>query len=165
MSFRHRSRAFAVLICLILGSRQIATAQRASSDERAIRDLVEAHAIAWNKRDPKAAAAVVTADAVWITSSGQVLQGRAAIERAHVKWLAEDAATGGSTHVHPPSSITIRFIRPDVAVADLESQYVGAKGPDGKVLSPTRSLLFIVVTKDGSEWRIAQVRNTGQPSQ
>lgn len=165
MTFRHRCLAFAVLICLIVGSKHMATAQGTSADEKAIRDLIEAHAIAWNKRDSKAAAAVVTADAVWITSSGQVLQGRTEIERAHVDWLAEDAATGGSTHAHPPNSITVRFIRSDVAVADLESQYVGGRGPEGKILPPARSLLFIVLTKDRGEWRVAQVRNTGRPPQ
>src|ERR1700720_4007550 len=109
-------------------------AQGTPADRQAIRNLIQAHAAAWNKRDAKAAAAVMAPDAVWITSSGTILQGRGEIERAHREGLSEDSATGGSTHVHPVESIRIRFLRADVAVADLASQFIarpktGAKPP------------------------------------
>src|SRR5438445_13057765 len=94
-------------------------AQGTAADRKAIRDIIQAHAAAWNHRDAKAAAAVMAPDAVWITSSGTTLRGRAEIERAHRKWLVEDSTAGGSTHAHPVESIEIRFLRSDVAVADL----------------------------------------------
>jgi len=132
-----------------------------SSDSAAIRTLIQAHAAAWNRRDAKAAVAVLTSDAVWITGDGVRLQGRAEIERAHVQWLAADSAAGGSTHSHPPETVTIRFLRPEVAVVDLEARFVPLG--DGPPFFPERSAVFAVAIKDGAEWRIAQIRNRGQP--
>ena len=141
----------------------VATAQGTAADTQSIRGLIEAHAIAWNRRDAKAAAAIMTPDAVWITSSGAILRGRAEIERAHQQWLAQDSAAGGSTHAHPPESIRIQFLRPDVAVADLASEYRANPKPGEPSPAPDRGFLFIVVTKDTGAWRIAEVRNIISP--
>jgi uncharacterized protein (TIGR02246 family) len=130
------------------------------SDSLAILSLIQAHAAAWNRRDAKAAAAVLTPDAVWVTSGGLELHGRDEIERAHVRWLAQDSAAGGSTHVHPPSSITIRFLRPDVAVADLDGQFIAppvTPGGEGRLREEAR--IFVVATKNTGVWHIAQLRN------
>ena len=138
-------------------------AQGSPADRQSIKDLIQAHATAWNKRDAKAAAAVMAPDAVWITSSGTVLHGRKEIERAHREWLAEDSAAGGSTHVHPAETIEIRFLRADVAVADLASQFIAKPKPPALPPAPETTYLFIVLTKDRGIWRIAQLRNTVAP--
>ncbi len=162
MTLRTSGLASILGAALLLGGNGRCLAQSAA-DTQAIRNLIQAHASAWNHRDAKAAAAILTPDAVWITTRGVTLHGRAEIERAHVQWLAEDSAAGGSTHLHPPQTVDIRFLRPDVAVAELESQFVAHPGPAGQAPAPERSLLFIVVTKDARDWHIAQVRNTGTP--
>lgn len=139
--------------------RSPAAVEGRASDSAAILALIQAHAAAWNRRDAKAAAAVLTPDAVWVTSAGVELRGRGEIERAHAQWLAQDAAAGGSRHVHPPASIAVRFLRPDVAVADLDGQFVAppdAKGGGGRVREEAR--IFVVATKDAGAWHIAQVR-------
>jgi uncharacterized protein (TIGR02246 family) len=141
----------------------VVIAQSTAADTQAIRDLIAAHAIAWNHRDANAAAAIMTPDAVWITSSGITLHGRAEIERAHRQWLAEDSAAGSSTHVHPPESIRIQFLRPDVAVADLGTEFRANPKPGEATGAVDRGSLFIVVTKDGDAWHIAEVRNTVSP--
>jgi uncharacterized protein (TIGR02246 family) len=130
-----------------------------ASDSAAILGLIQAHAAAWNRRDAKAAAAALAPDAVWVTSGGQELHGRAEIERAHAEWLAQDSAAGASTHVHPPSSISIRFLRPDVAVADLDGQFVAG----GRVREQAR--IFVVATRDAGAWHIAQLRNLRRETQ
>ena len=131
----------------------------ASTDSAAILELILGHAAAWNRRDAKAAAALLTADAVWVTSTGVELRGREAIELAHLQWFDQDSATGGTTHIHPPGSISVRFLRPDVAVADLEGQFVlpGAAEEPPTVLEQAR--IFVVATRDAEGWRIAQLRN------
>ena len=149
-------------VAFLLSGNNPSLAQSAA-DRQTIQNLIQAHATAWNHRDAKAAAAIMTPDAVWVTSSGVTLRGRSEIEQAHVRWFAEDSAAGGSTHTHPPESVVIRFIRPDVAVADLESWFVSHSGPAGSTSLPVRTLLFIVVTKDAGQWHIAEVRNTGVP--
>jgi uncharacterized protein (TIGR02246 family) len=141
----------------------LAVAQGTPADTQAIQDLIQAHAVAWNHHDAAAAAAIMTPDAVWITSSGATLRGRAQIEQAHRHWLAEDSATGGSTHAHPRESVRIQFLRPDVAVADLASEFVANPKPGKPPATPERGFLFIVVMKGAGGWHIAEVRNTLAP--
>jgi len=148
---------------LVLSSHATSLAQGTSADSQAIRSLIQAHATAWNHRDAKAAAAIMTPDAVWITSSGTTLRGRTEIERAHLQWLAEDSAAGGSKHTHPTETITICFLRADVAVADVGSQYVALPKSGEQAPAPKPSFLFIALTKDAGQWHIAQVRNTVSP--
>ncbi|HEY0670918.1 MAG TPA: SgcJ/EcaC family oxidoreductase [Longimicrobiales bacterium] len=132
----------------------------ARSDSAAVVQLIRNHAIAWNDRNPKAAADLVTTDAVWVTSTGAELRGREAIERAHAQWLAEDAAGGGTTtHVHRPESIEVRFLRPDVAVADLEGQFFLPASVEEQPAVVEEARIFIVATWDGKAWRISQLRN------
>lgn len=140
------------------GDRQGAVAGE-RSDSTAVVQLIRNHAIAWNDRDPEAAAALVTEDAIWITSTGVELRGREAIQRAHAQWLAEDADGRPTKHAHRSESISVRFLRPDVAVADLEGQFflpAAAEEPPA-VLEEAR--IFIVATWDGKAWRISQLRN------
>jgi len=156
--------AVGTVLAALAGRHEWSLAQAARDDEEAIRRLVQSHADAWNRRDAKAAAAVYREDADVRTSSGQVLRGRAEIEKAHVEWLAKDAAEGGTIHSHPADTISIRFLRPDVAVADLEARFQGAAGPDGKAPPPDRTLLFIVVVKDKGRWSVAAQRALGAPA-
>jgi uncharacterized protein (TIGR02246 family) len=130
------------------------------SDSAAVVELIRNHAIAWNDRDPKAASELVTTDAIWVTSTGTELKGREAIERAHAQWLAEDAATGvTTTHVHRPESISVRFLRPDVAVADLEGQFLLPATAEDQPAPKEEARIFIVAVWDGKAWRISQLRN------
>jgi uncharacterized protein (TIGR02246 family) len=151
---------FILAIVLMIARPLTAWAQGTPADSQAIQSLIQAHATAWNHRDAKAAAAVMAPDAVWITSDGTTLHGRAEIERAHREWLAEDSAAGGSTHAHPVESIRIRFLRSGVAVADLASQFIAKPGTGAPMPGPTTTYLFIVLTKDRGMWHIAQLRNT-----
>lgn len=137
----------------------MAVAPHGPSDSLAILGLIQRHADAWNARDARAAGALLTDDAVWVTSAGVELRGREAVERAHQQWFAQDSAVGGTTHIHPPGTITVRFVREDVAVADLEGQFVSSatRGEQPTVFEQAR--IFVVATKTGDGWQIAQLRN------
>jgi uncharacterized protein (TIGR02246 family) len=130
-----------------------------SSDTAAIVGLIQGHASAWNQRDAEAVVALLTDDAVWVTSTGEELRGPEAIRDAHVQWLAQDSLAGGTTHVHPPGSINIRFLREDVAVADLEGAFRGDGAVEGQDVPVELARIFVVATKDGDEWRLSQLRN------
>ena len=52
--------------------------------------------------------------------------------------------------------IDVRFLRPDVAVVHVESTLVG----DTRTSNSRRSLLVMILTKEGSRWQIAVVQNT-----
>jgi uncharacterized protein (TIGR02246 family) len=128
-------------------------------DTAAILGLIQGHAAAWNERDPEAVVALLTDDAVWVTSGGEEFRGPEAIKEAHIEWLAQDSLAGGTTHIHAPGSVEIRFLREDVAVADLEGVFRGAGAESGQGVSDELARIFVVVTKNGDEWRIAQLRN------
>jgi uncharacterized protein (TIGR02246 family) len=154
--------AAALIVVALLAyrsGRTRATLAPTTADSAAIVGLMQAHAAAWNHRDPKAAAALLTRDAVWVTSGGVELRGRAEIEHAHAEWLALDSAGGGSTHIHPPETFVIRFLRPDVAVADLDGQFLAPTGPNGRAAVREEARIFVVATKDAGGWRIAHLRN------
>ena len=144
-----------------LGRRPVAAnpARHGPADSAAVLRLIEKHAEAWNRRDAKAAADLLTPDAVWVTSAGVELRGRDAVERAHVQWFANDSTVGGTTHIHPPGSIAVRFVREDVAVADLEGQFVSSVAPGEQPTLLEQARIFVVATKSGDTWHIAQLRN------
>jgi uncharacterized protein (TIGR02246 family) len=142
---------------LIAGQPLMGEAQGAR-DEQAIRDVIQAHATAWNHRDAAAAAAVYAPDAVVRTSSGRLLVGRAAIEQAHHDWLAEDTVGGGSIHLHPPETIKIQFLGLGVAVADVDGCFAPRASGSAPQLPPDCTPLFIVVVKRGGRWQVAEQR-------
>jgi uncharacterized protein (TIGR02246 family) len=146
------------------GARAQRSAGDTAADAAAIRRLIQAHADAWNRRDARAAAAAFHPDADVRLGSGRYLRGRAAIEQGHEAALKEDSAAGGTVHSHPPSTIRLRFVRPDVALGEVEARYdPRSPGPDGKPQPPDRALLFLVLTKEHGRWGVAAQRNLGPP--
>lgn len=129
------------------------------SDSLAIVHLIQNHAAAWNSRSPDAVAALLTTDAVWVTSGGVELRGRQAIRDAHVQWLAQDAALGSTTHVHPEGGITVRFVRGDVAVVDLVGQFIRSSVAGVQPTVVEQAKIVVVATRDGDAWRISHLRN------
>jgi len=160
MNLLSRLLALAVFGWLTLGVASWASAQ-GHDDERAIRALIESHAVAWNKGDIKAAAAVYSDNATIVTSSGQVYTGRAGVEKWHVEALS---GPNPSTHTHPSETIRVYFVRSDVAVADVESHSPGAVGPVGQPAPMRKTPLFITLVKTAGNWRIAAQRPTTLPS-
>jgi uncharacterized protein (TIGR02246 family) len=130
-----------------------------ASDRAAIQKVLDAHGIAWTKGDPAAAAAVMTEDADWVSGSGSVYEGRAAIEAAHREWLGGDAK--GTSHAHPGTP-KIRFIRRDVAIVDGDSYMGGVRDEQGKELPPSFSRYTAVLVKNGGDWKVAAFRSLPQ---
>jgi uncharacterized protein (TIGR02246 family) len=152
--------AVAVSVALTLAGPGPAIGQEAS-EERAIRALIESHAVAWNARDIQAAAGVYSENATIVTSSGKVYAGRSRVEEWHAAALSGPDVV---THTHPPETITIYFVRPDVAVADVESHSPGALGPNSPPGAVRKTPLFIVLVKTAGEWRVAAQRPTTLPT-
>ncbi len=86
--------------------------------------------------NPKAAAAVLTEDADWVSGSGTVLEGRKQIEEMHSQLLRGPAK--GTRHSHPGTA-KMRFIRQDVAIVDGDSYMGGFRDNHGNELPPEMS--------------------------
>ncbi len=103
-----------ILICVHLSPAQ--TSQNTGADETAIRQLVKLVEDGWNNHDGKAFAAPFATDADYVVVNGMTVKGREAIENGHAnifKTIYKDS--------HNVSTVkSIRFLRPDVAVADIE---------------------------------------------
>lgn len=149
-----RLAVLAVVAWSLLGVAGRASAQ-GSDDERAIRALIESHSVALNKRDLAGASAVYSDDATIVTASGQMYVGRAGVD----KWHAE-AVSGPRPliHTHPSDTIRVYFLRPDAAMADVESHIPRPAGADGQPSPALRVPLFIALVKGEGQWRIAAQR-------
>jgi len=130
--------------------------QSAADDEQEIRRLIASHAAASQRGDVGALVAVYHADADVRYSDGTVLRGREQIEKSYRDALSTEPS--GLAHSHPPETIHIRFLRPDVAFVDVESVSVGA-GQAGTAKSPSRTPLFVVFTKEQGKWAVAIQRS------
>jgi hypothetical protein len=61
-------------------------------------------------------------------------------------------------HTHPPETIRISFLNPEVAFADVEAVFGGGTDEAGKVIPSTRIPFFVVFTRVEGEWGVAVAR-------
>jgi uncharacterized protein (TIGR02246 family) len=123
-------------------------------DEAAIREVMAQGADAFNRHDAAAAAAVYASDADLVNVRGDHLKGSAEIEQG----LARAFATRYKDARMTRGEVSIRFLRPDVALAYVINE-ISATGEDGAA-AVHRELGLRVFVKEGGAWRIAALHNT-----
>lgn len=124
-----------------------------SADETAVRTVIENYVNARDARDPSAIEALFTADVDQDTTAGEWRRGRPRVV----------TGTAESTKQNPGDRsidiASVRFITPDVAIADGNYNIVG---------STVRRWTTIVLKREAGGWRISAIRNMvptgGQPS-
>jgi uncharacterized protein (TIGR02246 family) len=121
------------------------------SEEQAVRKAVANFAETVNRGDAKAFAALFTEDADFVVITGRYLKGRNEIVTYHAGLFA-DGFRGSHLDV---TSVTIRFLRPDVAVARVVTKRTENGGKEMRT-----SLPMFVFTKQGESWLITAVQNT-----
>jgi uncharacterized protein (TIGR02246 family) len=140
-----RSAAVATLIAVTLAA--AGGAQAPSSDDAAVRALVEAYTAAREKGDAAALTALFTADADQLVSSGEWRRGRAAVVTGS---LASSQQTQGRRTL---TIETVRLVAANVALADSRYDIAQAGGVTRRMWA---SWLLV---KDGTTWKIAAIRN------
>ncbi|MBF9143269.1 SgcJ/EcaC family oxidoreductase [Hymenobacter properus] len=144
-----------LLLTLGLGFTSLAQAQ--SADETAVKSLIESFNAAFNAHDTKAFAAAFTEDADFTNWVGQSAHGRANIETFHVPILTVVYKNGAQKI----ANTKIRFIRPDVAAVDVQTDVTGGKTFDGKDMPPIKFLMNWVATKEpDGRWLIKVMHNS-----
>lgn len=126
------------------------------ADEESIRNIIRDMTDASTRHDAKAATRWYAADADFVTASGERFTGAAEIEER----LAGIFAIRGAEVTVKTLSVTIRFVRPDVAVAHVTNELRGLVSPDGHELPAQQQLSIRLFTKDGTTWRAAAFHNT-----
>jgi uncharacterized protein (TIGR02246 family) len=122
-----------------------------NADELAIEGLIQTFVEGWNAGEGAALAQPFAVDAEFTTITGRKAKGRDAIAKGHDVILSPIyRGTQNSAKVE-----SIRFLRADVAVADVTFRFVGANRPAG----PEQSSCGMVCTKEGGVWSIAVLRN------
>ena len=135
---------------LLLLSAAILSALRAqpANNEGAIKAVVARYVDAREKRDAAAIEAVFTKDADQLVSSGEWRKGRDAVVRGT---LASSESSGGRRTIAVEN---VRFVTPDVAVADGRYEISGLAGSESRRMWST-----FVMTRGTDGWRIAAIRN------
>ncbi len=125
------------------------------ADRKAIRELMDQFAAAWNRHDAHAWAAIFAEDADFTNVRGVSASGRPDIEAFHVKVFQ----TMFKNSVIKFTDIKTRFVRPDVAGVDVHWEMEGATDPQGNPTPGRRGLLNLMMTKDGGKWEVAVMHN------
>ncbi len=129
------------------------TKHGANKDEAAIRQIVQQVQDGWNALDGKAFAAPFAADADYVIVNGMSIKGREAIEKGH----AEIFNTIYKESRNVATVKSVRFLRPDVAVAHIEWNL---EFKVGGAVRKARAMNTMVMTKEGGSWTIAAFHNT-----
>jgi uncharacterized protein (TIGR02246 family) len=145
----------AFLACtLVIGATGSATAGEAR-DEAAVRALGDTFAKAFVQKDAELRASLFAEDGTFVTPVGDFLQGRVAM----VKDFGPEAqqAVNGTTQA-AFSNYRVRFIKPDVAVADALLTVRNVNGPDGTIIPVIPINFFFVAVRHDGQWLIEDGR-------
>lgn len=141
-----------LLVCAFSALAQ--TVSGTPEDIAAIHRLIDGHAIGWNKADAAMIARLWHEDGDIRSGDHTIVKGREAIQARYEKMF--DGWAKGTSHSHP-GTVTIRFLSPDVVVADGLYEIEGIKAPPGGQ-SAEKGTWTIVCTKIKGEWGIASLR-------
>jgi uncharacterized protein (TIGR02246 family) len=135
---------------LVIGATGSASAGDAR-DEAAVRALGDTFAKAFVQKNAELRASIFAQDGTFVTPQGDFLQGRVAM----VKDFGPEAqqAVNGNTQA-AFSNYRVRFIKPDVAVADALLTVRNVNGPDGSIIPVIPINFFIVAVRHGDQWLI-----------
>jgi len=149
-----------LLACtIVLGATGSASAS-GPQDEAAVRALGDNFAKAFLQKNTEVRASLFTENGTFVTPQGALLQGRVAM----VNDFGQEAqAVNGNTQA-AFSNYRIRFINPDVAVADALLTLHNVVGPDGAVIPLIPVNVFYVAVRHGGQWLIEDGRTHFAPA-
>jgi uncharacterized protein (TIGR02246 family) len=147
---RHSLPCLAIYLVLVAaGLTSFAQGQSTETgQDNAIREVVRKYVSAREARDSKALESLLTNDADQLVSDGTWRRGRDTLVRG---MLETSARTGGNRSI---SVETIRFLTPEVALADGRYKQTGLAGGRDRELWAT-----FLLKRDPNGWRIAAIRN------
>jgi uncharacterized protein (TIGR02246 family) len=150
----HRLGSAILALTLIIGATSTARAGENQS-EAAVRALGDSFAKTFLEKNAEARASLFTEDGTFVTPKGDFLQGR--VEMAKDFGPEAQQAVNGSTQAEF-SGYRIRFIKPDVAVADALLTVRNVTGPDGSIIPVIPINFFFVAIRHGNQWLIEDGR-------
>ena len=145
----------ACLACTLgIGATGSASAGQAQ-DEAAVRALGDNFAKAFVQKNAEQRASLFAENGTFVTPVGDFLQGRVAMVKDFGP-EAQQAVTATTQAAF--SNYRIRFIKPDIAVADALLTVRNINGPDGTVIPAIPINFFYVASRHGNQWLIEDGR-------
>ncbi len=139
-------------------AQELKPANPRAQDETAIREKLKQMNDGWKTRDAELFAKPFATDADYVVVNGMHAKGREEIEKGHTAIF-----TTFYKDSHNVATVkSVRYLRPDVAVAHVEWNL------EFKVNGETKkghAVNTMVVTKDGGKWSIAAFQNTAIEAQ
>jgi uncharacterized protein (TIGR02246 family) len=125
-------------------------------EEASIRRMATRFAETWNQHDMEALAALFSEDADFVNVPGMYWKGRDQIRQEHARLHGLQFKESVLT----VRSVTVRFLRPDVALAHIKWGLEGERDSDGTSRPPREGVMsWVVMNRDG-DWRVASSHNT-----
>jgi uncharacterized protein (TIGR02246 family) len=136
----------------------LATTLRAQSkaDEAAVGNLPRTFCDAWAKHDGHELAKIMAEDVDFVTVATTYLHGRSDFEKFHARLLSGRFKEAVIT----PLQITVRFLRPDIAVVHWSWKIEGDKNPDGTPRQSRYGMMTLVAEKQIGVWLVIVGQNT-----
>jgi uncharacterized protein (TIGR02246 family) len=131
-----------IMIVLLVLAGRISAQESSPADENAVRGNLDQWVAAYNKGDANAIAQLVTEDIEEVEPDGRHTKGRAAYEKGLASWFASRQGT-------PTLSVTtvfVRFLKPDVAIAG------GTWTATGGAAGPEKGSWMATYVKQGGKW-------------
>ncbi len=138
----------AILFLLLSLTPSLTQQNTTNNDEATIRAVVAQYVAARERIDTKAVEPLFTSDADQLVSSGEWRKGREAVVKGT---MASSQSNSGKRTITVES---VRFITPDVAIADGRYELTGLAGGAARSMWTT-----LVLKRSGKEWRITAIRN------
>jgi uncharacterized protein (TIGR02246 family) len=125
-------------------------------EKTAVIAVVQHFVDAWNLHDMGAFASIFSEDADFVNVIGQRWIGREAIKKAHA---ANHATLFKLSHLSI-QDISVRFLKPDIAVLRCIPKLSGQLDHAGRILPPRYTILTFIMMKAGGEWPVVVAQNT-----
>ena len=139
---------------LVTGLTGSASASQAQ-DEAAVRALGDNLAKTFVQKDAERRASLFAENGTFVTPVGDLLQGHVAMVKEFGP-QAQQAVTATTQATF--SNYRIRFIKPDLAVADGVLTARNVNGPDGTIIPVIQINVFYVAARHGDKWLIEDER-------
>jgi uncharacterized protein (TIGR02246 family) len=147
--------ALAFLACTLVIGATVPASAAETRDEAAVRALGDNFAKAFVQKNAELRASLFAEDGTFVTPVGDYLQGRVEMVKDFGP-EAQQAVTGTTQAAF--SNYRIRFIKPNLAVADALLTVRNVNGPDGKVIPMIPINFFFVAVRHGDQWLIEDGR-------
>src|SRR5262245_16139788 len=154
---RRTTRSRLLLACIAVAAAMPVLAS-SPDDERAIRQLAQDYETGWNTHDMSLLGRMRTDDVDFVVVTGEHEKGR----EATITRPAELHRTQFRDRTFTTEHVSVRFLRPDIALVHIDWAIKGDRDPDDTLRQPRHGIFTWVVIKYGKEWKLRAAQNTNK---